>query len=960
MLTGETFGRYEIRGKIGEGGMGEVYSAIDLELDRNVAIKLLPNEFTEDEDRRTRFRQEAKVVSALNHPNVITIYEIGENDFGHFLATEYVEGRTLREIIKRESLTLQRILRIVEQAANALVAAHNARIVHRDIKPENIMVRRDGIVKVLDFGLAKPVTGYRNEETSGDNKTIPGTVMGSARYMSPEQARGHEVDERTDIWSLGVVLYELLVGKAPFDGPTTADTLGSVIYHEPEPIGDLLPNAPHELQRIVRKALQKDREERYQHIKDFALDIKELLHDIEHSTSGNRTNHIVSNPDISENPTIIHRTVSGQHATDPTSAMTSAELYHAAPPRRAKRSRATLVLAAILGVLVFAIGGYALYTVAIAERPLAASAFLRPQISRVDTDGKVMLPAISPDGKYLAYVSGDIGSQSLVVRQISTDSIVTVVPPSNVNFYAVSFSPNGDRVYYTQMSADFSINTLYTVPTLGGTPKKLIEDVDSTITFSPDGKRFAFMRHTSQNNEDIIFTVDATTMEMQEVIRSKQAGYDYFSARPAWSPTGDRILIGAGKREGGFIGNMVIGEIDLADRSFRAVDEGKFFAVGNFAWYADGSGFLCAGRETQSGPVQVWQSAYPDVDFHQVTNDFNDYAELGLSVDGKTIVTIKGETNSGLWKYNIATKAVTPIAGEGRTVYGLNGMTEAADGSLYFTSKEAKEYKLWKADPSGKNLAKLTGDAGTYISPNASPDGRFVVYVRQKDKTSKIWRMNSDGTNPVQLSEADSAAIDFAPQVTPDGRLVVFQRQHVKDDRVTFVKVPIEGGPAEVLFDSEGWSVFSPKISPDGKRLAFGVYNVKTYQKRLQVASLQDYKLGAIEKDLEYNLINQFAWSPDGKDLTILTTRSGTPNIWRQPLDGGAAAPITDFRSGRIYGFAWGSDGRSLLLARGNTVNDLLLIRDTGRTAELSNMARSPRRSASFLERLRQGFSSVR
>ena len=957
MLAGETFGRYEIRGKIGEGGMGEVYSAIDLELDRDVAIKLLPNEFTADEERRSRFRTEAKVVSALNHPNVITIYEIGENDFGHFLATEYVEGRTLREMMKRESLTLQRILRVVEQAANALVAAHNARIIHRDIKPENIMVRRDGIVKVLDFGLAKPVVGFRNEETSGDNKTIPGTVMGSARYMSPEQARGLEVDERTDIWSLGVVLYELLIGKAPFDGATTADTLGAVIYQEPEPIGNLLPNAPVELQRIVRKALQKDREERYQHVKDLALDIKELLHDIEHSTSGNRTNHIISNPEFSENPTIIHRTVSGNHATDKTSVMTSAASHKPARPQ-ARRST-VLALAAILGVLVLAIGGYAVYSLAVAEQPLAAEAFLRPQISRVDTDGKVMLPAISPDGKYLAYVSGDIGSQSLVVRQISTDSMVTVVPPSNLLFAAVSFSPTGDRVYYTQTSTDFSINTLYTVPTLGGTPKKLVEDVDSVVTFSPDGKRFAFMRHTAQNNEDIIFTVDANSLETQEIIRSKRAGYDFFSNRPAWSPTGDRILIGAGKREGGFMGNMVIGEIDIAEKKFRTIDEGKFFTVGNFAWFADGSGFLCAGRETQAGPVQVWQTSFPSVDFHQVTNDFNDYAELGLSVDGKTIVTIKGETNSGLWKYNVASKAVSPIAGEGRTVYGLNGIVEAPDGGLYFTNKEAKEYKLWKADASGKNLAKLTGEPGSFFAPAASPDGRYVVYVRQKDKTSKIWRMNADGTGAVQLSEADSTALDFAPQVSPDGKLVIFQRQS-GEDRVTFVKMPIEGGPAEVLFDREGWSVFSPKISPDGKRIAFGTYNMKTYQKRLQVASLVDYKFGAIEKDLEYNLVNQFAWSPDGKELTVLTTRNGTQNIARQPLDGSEPTPVTDFKSGRIYGFAWAKDGKSLLLARGNTVNDLLLIRDTGRANEPATLARGKRRSMTFFERLTQGFSSAR
>src|SRR5688572_719281 len=233
MLTGQQLGKYEILSKIGEGGMGEVYAAHDAELDRSVAIKLLPNEFTTDPERRQRFRQEARVVSALNHPNIITIYEIGEDLNGSFLATEFVDGRTLREVIRQESFTLPRILRIAEQAANALVAAHSAGIVHRDIKPENIMVRPDSIVKVLDFGLAKPNEQIILSGDSSSNRTVPGTVMGSARYMSPEQARGQDVDGRTDIWSLGVVLYEMLTGVVPFNGQTTADTLAAVIYKEP-------------------------------------------------------------------------------------------------------------------------------------------------------------------------------------------------------------------------------------------------------------------------------------------------------------------------------------------------------------------------------------------------------------------------------------------------------------------------------------------------------------------------------------------------------------------------------------------------------------------------------------------------------------------------------------------------------------------------------------------------------
>ena len=234
------------------------------------------------------------------------------------------------------------------------------------------------------------------------------------------------------------------------------------------------------------------------------------------------------------------------------------------------------------------------------------------------------------------------------------------------------------------------------------------------------------------------------------------------------------------------------------------------------------------------------------------------------------------------------------------------------------------------------------------------------MFVRQRDKTSRIWRMNADGTGVVQLTEADTAHFDFNPQVTPDGKLVIFQRQLPGDDRSVLMKMPIEGGTAEVLYDSEGWSVFTPRVSPDGKRIAFGTYDMKNFEKRLRVASLADYKFGAVEKDMEYNLISHFAWSPDGKDLTVLTTRDGTPNIYRLPLDGLPATALTNFKSGRIFNFAWSADGKDLLLARGATVNDLLLIRDNIRAGESPTVASSPRRQRSFVERLTSIFTQAR
>lgn len=956
MFTGIQLGKYEITAKLGEGGMGEVYAADDSELGRKVAIKLLPSEFTSDEERRNRFRQEARVVSALNHPNIITIYEIGQDDNASFLVTEYVDGRTLRQIIKTESLTLPRILRIIEQTANALVAAHAADIVHRDIKPENIMVRRDSIVKVLDFGLAKPSEEIILSGDTSSNRTVPGTVMGSARYMSPEQARGHEVDGRTDIWSLGVVLYELLTGVVPFDGETAADTLAAVIYKDAEPIGNILPNAPAELQRIIRKALQKDKDERYQSVKDLALDVKDLLHDLEHSNSGNRVGLAASSPNFSENPTIIHRTISGNHPTDRTAVVTS---YRPAHPGRASR-KLYFLAAPVLAVALLVLGGYAFYTFGVAETPLAAEAFARPQISRINTDGRVLLPAISPDGKYVAYVSGEFGSRSLVVRQIATDSAVTVVPATNLNLQAVTFSPTGDHIYYCQTSTDFSINTLYQVPTLGGTPKKLVEDVDSPITFAPDGRRFAFVRHKSDTNEDVILVANTDTLALETLISNRETPYNFFSFRLAWSPDGRTILAGAGKRQSGFVSNTDLVEIFISEKKVRPLNHKEFFTIANVAWFADGSGFLFSGREEQNGPNQIWRASYPEGDIEKITNDFNDYLELSISVDGRSLITIKGDTVSSVWRYSPASKKNTQLTSDSRNLEGLLGLFQRRDGKLLFTRNDGKESDLWITDADGKNPTALLAEPGLAASPAGTPDGKYLVFNLQKDKSSGIWRTDADGKNAVRLTDANPDHVDFNPQVTPDGKFVVFQRKAADDERFSLMRVPIAGGPAELFYSAENSSVFQPRVSPDGKWLAFTTYDVHTFQKRLLIASIQDDKFGKVERELEYNLINQFTWSPDSRTLTVLTNRGGSMNIWRQPVDGSAPTQITDFNSGKILNFAWTADGKDLIIARGNTNNDLLLIRDSDRVSDSQNTTAGVRRSPGFFERLSSVFSDVR
>ncbi|MBA2524562.1 MAG: serine/threonine protein kinase [Pyrinomonadaceae bacterium] len=287
LSPGTKLGRYEIRSQIGAGGMGEVYLAHDTQLDRTVALKILPENVGADRSRLQRFVQEAKSASALNHPNILTVYEIGQTDSTHFIATEYIEGETLRHHLSDARMTLSEVLDICIQVTNALATAHKAGIIHRDMKPENIMIRRDGIVKVLDFGLAK-LTAHESADVNAEAptkaiiKTDPGTVLGTAIYMSPEQARGIPVDARTDIFSIGVVLYEMVAGCVPFSGSTSSEVLASILSEkEPQPLARYSREVPAELERVVSKALRKNRDERYQTIKDLLLDLKNLKQELE-------------------------------------------------------------------------------------------------------------------------------------------------------------------------------------------------------------------------------------------------------------------------------------------------------------------------------------------------------------------------------------------------------------------------------------------------------------------------------------------------------------------------------------------------------------------------------------------------------------------------------------------------------------------------------------------------------
>lgn len=354
LVAGQVVGHYEIIAPIGKGGMGEVYLASDTKLDRRVALKLLPAEFTNHKERLRRFIQEARAASSLNHPNIITIHEIGEMHGAHFIATEFIDGQTLRQRMAHSRMKLPDILDVSLQVAGALQAAHAAGIVHRDVKPDNIMLRPDGYVKVLDFGLAK-LTEKPSQSKTADLEldtlvkahTTPGAVLGTVNYMSPEQARGQVLDQRTDVFSFGIVLYEMAAGRTPFAAATSIDTLVSILEKEPPALEEYAQDVPAEFKRILSKALRKDREERYQTIKDLLIDLKSLTEEVSFAQKLERSRSPRSGVELS-------RDASSEARESPTTIQNSvvASKIETSPIRSVPRNRLLLPLALL--ALVFA------------------------------------------------------------------------------------------------------------------------------------------------------------------------------------------------------------------------------------------------------------------------------------------------------------------------------------------------------------------------------------------------------------------------------------------------------------------------------------------------------------------------------------------------------------------------------------------------------------------------------
>jgi serine/threonine protein kinase len=914
-LLGSTVSHFKIVREIGSGGMGVVYEAEDLTLSRRVALKFLPLDVAQTPQALDRFRQEARTASALNHEGICTIYEVNEHEGQPFIAMELLEGESLAERLLARPFTNDQLLDIGIQVADALDAAHRKGVIHRDIKPANIFITTRGRAKVLDFGLAK-LSHEHEQATVAAGATVesplltsPGSTVGTVAYMSPEQARGAEVDARTDLFSFGAVLYQMATGRLPFEGPTSAVIFHAILEKNPPSVTELNALLPPQLDEVILKCLEKDRDLRCQSAAELRADLKRIKRGSGSSERASRTPVSAAGATLSSasTPASAPGAPTAHEGRDARPSMNRSD---AAVLAESKRHKWQLILPI---VATLAIVGFALH-----KHFLSGTEGINPlvmRISKLTDNGAAIAGAISPDGRYAAFVVRS-AQRSLWVRQIATGSEAQVVPAGPGYFQAPpTFSPDGNYIYFEHTDPDNdAVIDLFSVPSLRGSPQKILVDLASGITFSPDGKQIAFVRYDPAKKGGAVLIAGSDGTNQHVIAESENLAVN--GSSPGWSSDGR--LIAVPKYE---LTKTSLGAVFIYTAEGRLVKTFSYpLLVDAIAWLPDSSGIFYVTRSPETNlKGQIKFQPYPSGPLQNVTNDLNEYSDLTVTADGKALATVQKQQSSAVyigtapqkWPGEIKLNP-TPVT-SGQTEGGWVHWSK--QGKLSFVDIDLHSYSM---NPDGSSRVNLPDRETKAIYPTPCGSGFFILALL-RDNSLNLFRYDQSSSELKQLTFGHDAE---PPVCTPDGATVFYQDFA---GLPSLRKVSTSGGSSELV----AANVFDgADISPDGKRIVF----VET------TGSGKDQKNGLVIQDLEGGksstvlpasvALHRAQWAPDGRGLVLdVTTGVGT-SLFYQPLDGGNPTQITHFDTEPLVveSFAFSPDGKQIPLTRARANNSDLVM----------------------------------
>lgn len=786
-MTGETILHYKILVKLGEGGMGEVFKAQDTKLDRLVALKFLPSQLTADEDQKARFIQEAKAASAMNHPNVCTIYSIEEYNGQLFIAMEYVEGKTLRE--KRDSLSENEKMEIGVQVAEGLAAAHDKGIVHRDIKPENIMVRKDGIAQIMDFGLAK-----LNTDKNASRLTKAGTTMGTLGYMSPEQIQGLDVDHRTDIFSFGVVLYELLAGESPFKGMHETAIIYEIVNVEAPPLTTVMPDINPELDRIILECLEKDKNERCQSAKELAKNLRKVK-----KSAGNRKSRVYNTGSSAVNAGAVQPQVSMSSGAFSIELLNHRfDLTNLFKPKYIPWYISILFLAALIFVLLH-------------KTEVSANGINKFE-QLTEQSGEELWPDFSHDGNYLIYTKSVDGVKHIFLQRVGGVKTIDLTADSKFDNYQASYSPNGDLIAFR---SERDGGGIFVMGSTGESVHRLT-DFGYNPTWSPDGKKVLLATESILNpygrySVSQLWTVNVSSGETQKI-------YNGDAVQPEWSPNGKWIAYwglpaGTGKRIIYIIPSSGGKPVEVTSGSY--IDWCPAWSPDNKYLYFSSS---------RGGSMNLWRIRIDENSgkklsgFEPVTTP-SPFCEMAkFSDDGNRIVYVSADIRDNIYKVNIDPASEKIIGSPVPVTEGTKQflyLNISPDNKWIAAASKGQQESIYIMRSDGSGIVKLTNDSYKNRGPAWSPDGRKLAFYSDRSGKYEIWQIDIDGSNLRQLSKTEGQI--FNPIWFPDGRRILFGCTELNPGIFEIGSVPSDQIEYLPFGKDKGLAFSENSLSPDGK-----------------------------------------------------------------------------------------------------------------------------------------------